>query len=131
LGELLFNASGRLGRILFVACAAGLTLVLWAYDHLLGRWGHLLLGWAVHPVLFVAGVCIVAKRLHDGGRSGWWAALVLWAFCLAWPVVETGRPGVLGFIAGAVLLWAAIVLVLWPGQAGFNRFGAPAGRVAR
>ena len=38
-----------------------------------------LTGWFVYPpVLFVAA-CVTSKRLHDRGRSGWWAGLVLLA----------------------------------------------------
>jgi uncharacterized membrane protein YhaH (DUF805 family) len=118
--ELFFNASGRLGRGTFLAAMAAVIAVLAAYDQMLGRTLHLLLSWIVHPLLFFVGACLISKRFHDTGKSGWRSAIVLLAFCLAWPHPR----GVMGLAAVLVLAWAAIELGVAPGNVGFNRFGA-------
>ncbi len=118
--ELFFNASGRIGRGVFLATIAGVVAVLALYDQAMGAIGHLLLGWIVHPLLFFVSACLISKRFHDTGKSGWRAAAVLLAFCLAWPHPR----GLIGLLAVLALAWAAIELGVAPGEAGFNRFGA-------
>jgi uncharacterized membrane protein YhaH (DUF805 family) len=118
--ELAFNASGRIGRGTFLVAISGVIALLALYDQALGRIGHLLLGWIVHPLLFFVSACLISKRFHDTGRSGWRSAVVLLAFCLAWPHPR----GVIGLVAVLVLAWAAIELGVAPGPAAFNRFGA-------
>jgi uncharacterized membrane protein YhaH (DUF805 family) len=118
--ELAFNASGRIGRGTFLAAIAGVVALLALYDQALGPIGHLLLGWIVHPLLFFVAACLISKRFHDTGRSGWRSAPVLLAFCLAWPHPQ----GVIGLMAVLALAWTAIDLGVAPGTAGFNRFGA-------
>ena len=74
----------------------------------------------VYPILFYCGACVVSKRLHDRGRSGWWAGIILLAVVMVWP-----RPqGFFDFIAVVVLVWAAIDLCVMPGERGDNRYGA-------
>jgi uncharacterized membrane protein YhaH (DUF805 family) len=75
--------------------------------------------WFVDPLLLASGACVIAKRLHDRGRSGWWAALVLFAFVLVWPSPHGAR----AVIALPVLIWAVVELGLLPGEPGVNRFG--------
>jgi uncharacterized membrane protein YhaH (DUF805 family) len=118
--EFLFNASGRIGRGTFLDAIAAVVALLALYDQALGWIGHLLLGWIVHPLLFFVAACLISKRFHDTGRSGWRSAIVLCAFCLAWPHPR----GVIGLMAVLVLAWTAIDLGVAPGTAGFNRFGA-------
>ncbi len=120
LSEMLFSSAGRLGRGSFLAASLGLVAVLATYDQALGPLGHRLLGWIVKPVLFFCGACVVSKRFHDFGRSGWRGSVVLAAFCLVWPHPH----GVLGALAAIVLAWSAIELGVTPRQPGFNRFGA-------
>jgi uncharacterized membrane protein YhaH (DUF805 family) len=76
-------------------------------------------GWVVYPLLLFPTACILSKRLHDRGRAGWWAFLVVWALVEAWP-----RPvNAFGYVALFVLAVAFLDLGLMPGQAGANRFG--------
>lgn len=77
------------------------------------------------------GVMLVAwiRRLHDLGRTGWWAAAILF-----WQAVA----GALAFGLGGetavalVSIPAILVPLLWmgaaPGQPFENRFGPPPGR---
>ena len=70
--------------------------------------------------LFFSGCCVLSKRLHDRGRSGWWAALILFAIVAVWP-----RPdNFFDFIFALVLAWAAVELGAMPGELGANRYGA-------
>jgi uncharacterized membrane protein YhaH (DUF805 family) len=62
---------------------------------------------------------VLSKRLHDRGRSGWWAAMVLVAFAAIWPAPH----GFLGFLACVVLVWTAVELGVMGGEQGSNRFG--------
>ena len=118
--ELFFNASGRIGRGVFLVTITGVIAALALYDQAIGRIGHLLLGWIVHPLLFFVSACLLSKRFHDTGKSGWRSAIVLLAFCLAWPHPR----GPVGLISVLVLAWAAIELGVTPGRPDFNRFGA-------
>jgi uncharacterized membrane protein YhaH (DUF805 family) len=73
----------------------------------------------VYPLLLFPTACILSKRLHDRGRRGWWAFLVVWALVEAWP-----RPvSAFGYAALFVLAVTFLDLGLLPGQAGQNRFG--------
>ena len=64
---------------------------------------------------------MLAKRLHDRGRSGWWAAAILIAFNFTWPYPDSliGAAGLL------VVLWAAVELGWMKGEEGANRHGPP------
>ncbi len=83
--------------------------------------GPLLLAtaWLVYPLLLASATCILAKRLHDRGRSGWWAALVLLAFVMIWPTSH----GASAWLATLVLIWAVVELGVMAGEQGANRFG--------
>ena len=118
-GELFFSSSGRLSRASFVAGEAAVLGTLWLYDRWITGWPRRLTGWAVLFVLLFSGCCLLARRLHDLGRSGWWTALYFALFLWAWPHPRSW---------GAALL-AALALKLCgrPGQARANRFGAALG----
>jgi uncharacterized membrane protein YhaH (DUF805 family) len=118
--RLFFDSAGRIGRGPFLVAVAVLAALFAAYERLVTGAAHLATGWLVHLVLFFCAVSVVAKRLHDRGRSGWWAALVLLAFAVAWPM-----RGPLSWIGVAALVWTAVDLGVMPGQKNFNRFGAP------
>ena len=117
--ELLWTASGRLGRTAFWIAAAMLIAIAAVYESWVSATLHWLTGWFVYPALLYAGACVLSKRLHDRGRSGWWAALVLFALVAVWP-----RPHGFGsFIFSLVLIWAAVELGVMQSEAGANRFG--------
>jgi uncharacterized membrane protein YhaH (DUF805 family) len=126
--SLFFSAGGRapraqawIGAVVLVALAA-------LYEALVGEIGtlHWLTGWFVYPALIFCGACVLSKRLHDRGRSGWWAALILVAVAAAWPQPSQ----FFDFLFVMVLLWALVELGVMPGEGGANRFGANPLRLA-
>ena len=56
----------------------------------------------VSLAVFLPGLAVAVRRLHDTGRSGWWLLIVL-----------------VPLIGGLVLLW----FLVQPSQPGDNRFG--------
>ena len=91
--------------------------------------------------MFVSGLAIAAKRLHDRDKSAWWLALFYFgpaAFVVIGGGIMWGAAGAVGMTAdGALLLLKLCVLggmaiVIWSfveigclrGTAGYNRFGA-------
>lgn len=115
----MLSSTGRLSRAAFLAAAAALLALAAAYGYgLQPRYG-LRLGWIVYPLLLFPTACILSKRLHDRGRAGWWAFLVVWALVEAWP-----KPSNLfGYVALLVLAATFVDLGLMPGEPGPNRFG--------
>ena len=107
--------------------AAALLAMAALYEDLVGSALHWITGWFVYPALFYVGACVLSKRLHDRGRSGWWAGLILASVTAVWP----HPAGFLDFVFFLVLVWAAVELIAMPGEQGRNRFGAnPIGSVA-
>ena len=125
LAEYLFSSAGRLGRVAFLLGAAGLLalgLVVRAVVPSDLQW----LGWLVDPPLLFCGCCITSKRLHDRGRTGWWAGVILGSLICVWV-----RPqGFFAFLSILVLVWAAVELGLIAGEPGANRFGPSPARPA-
>ena len=72
--QVFFASAGRMGRAPFLAAAGVLLGLFWAYERFVRGGPHAATAWLVHFVLFVAAASVLAKRLHDRGRSGWWAA---------------------------------------------------------
>jgi uncharacterized membrane protein YhaH (DUF805 family) len=121
-GELFFSADGRAPRAPSWIAAVILLALGATYDNFAPPTLHWITGWFVYPPLFYSGACVLSKRLHDRGRSGWWAALVLIALVAVWP--EPGRAfGPLAFLFGVALVWATIELGVMPGELGANRYG--------
>ena len=117
--ELFFSAAGRAPRAPSWLAVVVLLLVAAAYEAVVGDTLHWLTGWFVYPALLYCGTCVLSKRLHDRGRSGWWAALVLAAVVAVWPHPN----GFLDFVFFLVLVWASIELGAMPGEPGTNRYG--------
>ena len=117
--ELFLSASGRLARTRFWIACAMLVAVAALYEAWVGPTLHWLTGWLVYPALLYGGACVLAKRLHDRGRSGWWAALVLFALVAVWPTPH----GFGALLFSLILVWAAIELGVMQGEDGANRFG--------
>ena len=80
---------------------------------------HWLTGWFVYPALIYTGACLLSKRLHDRGRSGWWAAPIIVAMFAVWPRPE----GFFDFLFSLLLLWSVVELGVMGGERGSNRFG--------
>lgn len=119
LGELLLSAQGRAPRFPSIVAAALLVVLAAFYEAFAESALHWITGWFVYPALFYPGACVLSKRLHDRGRSGWWAALILVSVVAVWP-----HPvGFLDFVFFLVLVWAFVELVLMPGEQGANRYG--------
>lgn len=117
--ELFFSSSGRLGRTRFLISAGALLLITILYQaiaHSVLLW---LTAWVVYPLLVFTGACLLSKRLHDRGRSGWWAALVLAALVGIWPYPSD----FFDFAFALILIWAVVELAVLPGEQGANRFG--------
>ena len=123
LSAYLFNAAGRSGR---TAALVGIVLVAilvqplqWLHE----GWAHGVYGWTVGFLAFVIWATVTARRLHDLGRAGWWVAPL---FGLVWLAAFTAPR--LQWLGGALsLLIVALhaLLLIWPGEPGFNRFGPP------
>jgi uncharacterized membrane protein YhaH (DUF805 family) len=117
--ELFFSASGRAARSPSLIAAAILLAAAVFYEAVAGSTLHWITGWFVYPPLFYCGACVLSKRLHDRGRSGWWAALILFAIVAVWPQPS----GFFDFLFVVVLIWAGVELGAMPGEAGTNRYG--------
>ena len=121
--ELFLSSNGRLSRTPFLIAAAVLIGFTAVYEATVGV-GHTLnwlTGWLVYPALIFSGACLLSKRLHDRGRSGWWAALILMAIVAVWPQPEH----YLDFVFSLVILWAIVELGVMGGEQGANRYGPP------
>jgi uncharacterized membrane protein YhaH (DUF805 family) len=117
--ELFLSAEGRAPRLPSLVAASVLLGLAALYEALVGPTLHWITGWVVYPALFYAGACVLSKRLHDRGRSGWWAALVLAAVVAVWP----HPTGFLDFLFFLVVVWAFVELAVMPGEQGANRYG--------
>jgi uncharacterized membrane protein YhaH (DUF805 family) len=121
LGDLILSAQGRASRMPSVIAAVGLLVLAALFEALVeDPLARTLTGLIAYPALFYCGACVLAKRLHDRGRSGWWAALILVSIVAIWP-----HPvGFLDFVFLVVLVWAFVELAVMPGERGANRYGA-------
>lgn len=117
--ELFFSSTGRVSRGPFIIAAAVLITLALLYKAAFGPTVELLTGWFVYPALLFSACCVLSRRLHDRGRSGWLAAVVVLALALAWPTPD----GLLDYAACIIILWAVIELGVMPGEQGANRFG--------
>lgn len=118
------SAEGRLGRREFLVSALVLLAVAVLYDAVSAGPLQWITGWLVWPLLVWTGACLLARRLHDRGRNGWLAALVLVALVAVWPQPS----GFLDFPFVLVLVWAVVELGVLPGEGGVNRYGPPPAR---
>jgi uncharacterized membrane protein YhaH (DUF805 family) len=117
--ELLFSSAGRMSRARFMIAGASLIFIGWLFEALVAPPARWVIGVLVYPFLLFCGLTITAKRLHDRGRNGWWAGVVLVAVVAVW----TSQQNYLDFLFSLVLIWAAIELCAMPGEQGANRFG--------
>ena len=119
LRDLFFSADGRSQRTPFCLGAILLLLLLALYQSVDSVTLHWVTGWFVYPLLTYPAVCVLSKRLHDRGRSGWFAAPII----LAMISVFSAPFGFFDFAWTIVLFWAVVELGLMPGEQGANRFG--------
>ena len=118
--RLFMTAGGRSARSQTWIAIGVLFLTSVTYEAIAGSTTlKLLTFWIVYPALLASATCVISKRLHDRGRSGWWAALVLFALSLTWPTPRSGWV----VAAFPVMVWALVELGVFPGEQGANRFG--------
>jgi uncharacterized membrane protein YhaH (DUF805 family) len=116
--QLFLSSSGRLGRGPFLIAMTVVILALLLFENAVPPLLRELLAILFCPLLVFSSACVLSKRLHDRGRSGWWAALILLAFSVNWP-----QPHGFWSLFVLVILWAVVELGLMPGEQGANRFG--------
>ena len=117
--ELFFSSTGRVARTPFLVAASLLTALALVYEAAMGPSLHWLTGWFVYPGLLFSAACVLSKRLHDRGRSGWIAAIIILALVVVWPIPA----GFLDFGFSIAILWAAVELGVMAGEQGANRYG--------
>jgi uncharacterized membrane protein YhaH (DUF805 family) len=143
--SLLFSFRGRINRakfwqamLVFFLADVVLALSGWA----LGGYSAVkIVGAVVNLALFIAGIAVCIKRLHDRDRSGWWLALfyfgpaillllggsVFWAFsgriddAWEWALLLLKLCLLGGFALG---IWGVVEIGFRRGTSGYNRFGA-------
>ena len=119
--ELFLSPAGRAPRLPSLLAAAVLLTLAVLYRAMVdeARVLHLLTGVFAYPALAYCGACVLSKRLHDRGRSGWWAVLILLSTLAVWP-----HPiGFFDFPFFLVIVWATVELAILPGEPGANRYG--------
>ena len=116
---LFVTADGRLPRTSFWIASAVLIIVMAAYEIWAGSPLHWITGWIVYPAALFFSACVLSKRLHDRGRSGWFAAPILVALSGVWSGASSPASAVLWII----LAWAVVELAVLNGEVGANRFG--------
>ena len=117
--DLFFSAAGRAARLPSLVAAIILLTAAALYEASVGSTLHWFTGWFIYPALIYCGACVLSKRLHDRGRSGWWAALILFAIVAVWPQPTS----FFDFLFVLVLVWAGVELGAMPGEMGANRYG--------
>lgn len=118
--DFLFSSVGRTSRVAFIVSGAVVVAAWTAYLALVPRGlPRLATLWFAGPILLHMSASVLAQRLHDRGRSGWWAALVLaaagWIAAFHLPLLRAP--------ALVVLAAAFVDLGLLPGRAGANAYG--------
>src|ERR1700751_3814843 len=128
LGKLLFSVQGRINRGKFWLA----ILIYFVVNIVVGIIGYAsgsnalstLLGSIVGLVIFVSGIFVAIKRLHDRNRTGWWLLLfyiapsvlfgigaVVWIAGMATDTSGASSFGYLLFLAGfAISIWAFVEL---------------------
>jgi uncharacterized membrane protein YhaH (DUF805 family) len=117
--ELFASPIGRCPRGLFWFAAGSLLVLAALYEVVVNPTVKLLTFWFVYPALLASGACVISKRLHDRGRTGWWAALVLLGVALTWREPSAARL----LFALPIMVWTIVELGLLGGEQGANRFG--------
>ena len=121
--------AGQLARLPFfsrgvllgvVAAALAMASIPFFSREGLWWWLGILVVAAALVLLFVGGVSLTMRRLHDLGLSGYHAIWVSAAQTM-WVPLSYGPPEVM--LAGLPLAAVGLWLLFWPGNRGPNRFG--------
>ena len=118
---LVISAEGRLSRVQFWIAGGILFVVMAIYEGLVAGAAafHWITGWPIYIAALFFGTCVLSKRLHDRGRSGWYAAPILFALTGVW----TGFNSPADAVFLVILIWAVVELAVLTGETGGNRFG--------
>ncbi len=140
-GSLLISFSGRINRAKFWAAIliyVIIYVVLFVLALALGQGTIMqILGVIIGILLFISGIAVGIKRLHDRNKSGWWLLLfyIVPAILSGIGMVLTiygalgggGGTGILGLVlnlaAFAVSIWAFVELGCLRGTVGANPYG--------
>ena len=142
--SLFFSFRGRINRakywlaaLVFVIADAVLGLVGWVLGNSLT---FQILSSVVNLAVFISGIAVCIKRLHDRDRSGWWLMLfyfgpfvfVLIGGFIFWAAAHTvGMSAEWSYLGLRLCILGGVALVIWGfveigcrrGTAGYNRFG--------
>jgi uncharacterized membrane protein YhaH (DUF805 family) len=142
--SLLFSFRGRINRakywlavLVLVVAGAVLGLLGWVLDNGLA---FQILSFVVNLAVFISGIAVCIKRLHDRDRSGWWLMLfyfgpfvfVLIGGFLFWAAADTvGMSAEWAYLGLRLCIVGGFTLLIWSfveigcrrGTAGYNRFG--------
>lgn len=122
----LLTLRGRLTRLNFWRASVVIALVEVAVEHLAGWPPQVDLAaipvlppahFVLHGAVVLALTIVIVARLHDFGRSGWWALLLMPVFA----AVKVAGP--IGLAGAGLLAVGWLVLALWHGTIGPNDFG--------
>jgi uncharacterized membrane protein YhaH (DUF805 family) len=140
-GQLFFGFKGRINRgkywlaiLIFVIVGLVMGTISYIADQALPAQ---LLSIIVNIGLFISGLAVGIKRLHDRDKSGWWLLLFYLlpsllfgagAGLFIYGIGEEAASGVIGgsvlYVLGlATLIWAIVELGCLRGTLGPNRFG--------
>jgi uncharacterized membrane protein YhaH (DUF805 family) len=117
--DVFLASTGRISRIPFVLGGLVMLALTASYEAVAGPAVQWITGWVAYPVLLHGATSVLAKRLHDRGRSGWWAAPVLLAVWVVWPYPQDW----VQYAFAVILVVALLDLALMPGEPGPNVFG--------
>jgi uncharacterized membrane protein YhaH (DUF805 family) len=130
-GKYLTSLHGRIGRKsfwMFVALSFALAAAAMVLDGVvLGKPDGGPLAKVANLAVTYPWFCIIAKRLHDLGLSGWWQVLgyAILVVAVVLMMLRTGDETMSNLLAFLLALVPLIVLGAIKGQAGPNRFGEP------
>jgi len=80
---------------------------------------------AVDLLLLLALILVQIRRIHDFGRTGWWAVAATAAPLVALPLIAVQSEYVTGLVGAAITLIFIVGIGAAPGDRGDNRFGPP------
>jgi uncharacterized membrane protein YhaH (DUF805 family) len=102
----------------------------WLYLVLLFGLGYVLSflpGRVANLAIFVILTLVQVRRMHDMGRTGWWAlGAALAPVALAVALFAVTSPEDATMISTLFVLLLTVIIGLLPGDPGGNRFGPPA-----
>jgi uncharacterized membrane protein YhaH (DUF805 family) len=140
-GQLFFSFKGRINRAKYwlgILIYVIIALLMASLGYAAGESGAFqLLSIIVNIGLFIGGLALGAKRLHDRDKSAWWLLLFyllpsalfgIGALTFLYGLGEEAAGGVIGgavaYVLGlAVFVWAFVEIGCLRGTLGPNRFG--------